>query len=98
MSAQTPRAPPTPVTAFLSPVLWQLNGPDKFYMYSVGITLLQMAFAPLRSDNGLIAFNKSLRERYNWDLNAWRRSMEKKGSREWVEGFQTLDTLASEFI
>jgi serine/threonine protein kinase len=93
MSAQTPRAPPTPVAAFLSPVLWQLNGPDKFYMYSVGITLLQMAFAPLRSDNGLIAFNKSLGERYNWDLNAWRRSMEKKGSREWVEGFQTLDAL-----
>lgn len=93
MSAQTPRAPPTPVAAFLSPVLWQLNGPDKFDMYSAGITLLQMAFAPLRSDNGLIAFNKSLGERHNWDLNAWRRSVEKKGSREWVEGFQTLDAL-----
>lgn len=93
MSAQTPRAPPTPVAAFLSPVLWQLNGPDKFDMYSAGITLLQMAFAPLRSDNGLIAFNKSLGERYNWDLNAWRRSVEKKGSKEWVEGFQTLDAL-----
>ncbi len=24
MSSQTPRAPPTPVAAFLSPVLWQL--------------------------------------------------------------------------
>lgn len=93
MSAQTPRAPPTPVAAFLSPVLWQLNGPDKFDMYSAGITLLQMAFAPLRSDNGLIAFNKSLGERFNWDLNAWRKSVEKKGSKEWIEGFQTLDAL-----
>ena len=73
MSSQTPRAPPTPVAAFLSPVLWQLNGPDKFDMYSAGITLLQMAFAPLRSDGQLIAFNKTLGERYKWDLNAWRR-------------------------
>ena len=92
MSAQTPRAPPTPVAAFLSPVLWRLNGPDKFDMYSAGITLLQMAFAPLRSDNGLIAFNKSL-ENFDWNLNAWRRSVEKKGSKEWSEGFQTLDAL-----
>jgi serine/threonine protein kinase len=93
MSAQTPRAPPTPVAALLSPVLWQLNGPDKFDMYSAGITLLQMAFAPLRSDNGLIAFNKSLGQRFDWDLNAWRRHIEKKGGKEWNEGFQTLDAL-----
>ena len=96
MSAQTPRAPPTPVAAFLSPVLWQLNGPDKFDMYSAGITLLQMAFAPLRTDNGLIAFNKMLGERFQWDLAAWRRSVEKKGGKEslqWAEGFQTLDAL-----
>ena len=93
MSAQTPTAPPQPVAAFLSPVLWQLNGPDKFDMYSAGITLLQMAFQPLRTDNGLIAFNKTLRDKFNWDLRAWRRSMEKKGAKEWVEGFQTLDAL-----
>lgn len=96
MSSQTPRAPPTPVAAFLSPVLWQLNGPDKFDMYSAGITLLQMAFAPLRTDNGLIAFNKALGERHQWNLRAWRRSVEKKGGKEslqWAEGFQTLDAL-----
>jgi serine/threonine protein kinase len=52
-----------------------------------------MAFAPLRTDNGLIAFNKTLGERFKWDLNAWRRSVEKKGSKEWAEGFQTLDAL-----
>lgn len=26
-------APPAPVAALLSPVLWQLNGPDRFDMY-----------------------------------------------------------------
>jgi hypothetical protein len=40
-------------------------------MYSVGITLLQMAFPALRSDNGVIAFNKRLKE-CGWDLNKWR--------------------------
>jgi serine/threonine protein kinase len=29
MSTQTPRAPPAPVAALLSPVLWQLNAPDR---------------------------------------------------------------------
>lgn len=93
MSAQTPRAPPQPVAALLSPILWRLNGPDKFDMYSAGITLLQMAFPPLRSDNGLINFNKVLGERYDWDLEAWRRSVEKKGGKEWKQGFETLDAL-----
>eukprot|EP00889_Picochlorum_renovo_P003143 jgi/Picre1/30173/NNA_005542.t1 len=52
-----------------------------------------MAFQPLRTDNGLIAFNKTLGDKFNGDLRAWRRSMEKKGAKEWVEGFQTLDAL-----
>lgn len=46
------------MAALLSPVLWRLNVPDRFDMYSVGVVLLQMAFPPLRSDNALIAFNK----------------------------------------
>ena len=39
---QTPRAPPPPVAAMLSPILWQLNTPDRFDMYSVGVMLLQV--------------------------------------------------------
>ena len=74
-------------------MLWQLNGPDKFDMYSAGITLLQMAFPPLRNDNGLVAFNKVLGEQHNWDLNSWRRSIEKRGGKDWMEGLQTLDAL-----
>lgn len=93
MPESTPRAPPAPVAAFLSPVLWQLNGPDRFDMYSVGITLLQLALPPLRNDNNLIAFNRNIKEVYNWDLKAWRAAMEKRQGKEWAEGFATLDAL-----
>jgi len=62
-------------------------------MYSAGITLLQMAFPLLRNDNTLISFNKALGEKYNWDLKEWRRAMEKRGSKEYREGFETLDAL-----
>jgi hypothetical protein len=46
------------VAALLSPVLWRLNTPDRFDMYSVGILFMQLVFAPIRNDNGLAAFNK----------------------------------------
>jgi hypothetical protein len=52
------RAPPRPLAALLSPILWRLNSPDRFDMYSAGITFMQLVFAPLQSDNGLAAFNK----------------------------------------
>lgn len=94
MSTQTPRAPPAPVAALLSPVLWQLNAPDRFDMFSVGVTLLQLAFPRLRNDNALVAFNKSMSEKHGWDLRSWRRSHENKGGAtrpEWAEGFATLD-------
>ena len=54
MSTQTPRAPPVPVAATLSPILWRLNNPDRFDMYSVGVMLLQLVFQPLRNDNSLV--------------------------------------------
>ena len=47
-AVQTPRAPPLPLAATLSPILWRLNSPDRFDMYSVGMLFLQMAFPPLR--------------------------------------------------
>lgn len=67
MSRQTAPPPPKPVAALLSPVLWQMEHPDKFDMYSVGVLFLQMAFPNLRSDNSLIAFNRRLQE-LGWDL------------------------------
>jgi hypothetical protein len=51
-------APPKPLAALLSPVLWNLFNPDRFDMYSVGVTLLQMACPNLRSDAALGAFRK----------------------------------------
>lgn len=60
MSTQTPKPPPKPVAAFLSPVLWRMNNPDRFDMWSVGVMMLQLAFPPLRNDNAIIAFNKRL--------------------------------------
>jgi len=69
---QTPRAPPLPVAAMLSPILWQLNNPDRFDMYSVGVLLLQMSMPVLRSDSALINFRRKL-EQCNFDLSNWRR-------------------------
>ncbi|KAK2998528.1 hypothetical protein RJ639_024400, partial [Escallonia herrerae] len=42
MSTQTPSAPSAPVAAALSPVLWQMNVPDRFDIYSTGLIFLQM--------------------------------------------------------
>jgi len=88
MSTQTPRPPPKPVAAFLSPVLWRMENPDRFDMYSCGVTLLQMAFPALRSDNAIIAFNRRL-EALNWDLRRWR--LEEEGKKGFAEGFELLD-------
>jgi serine/threonine protein kinase len=93
MSTQTPRAPPLPVAALLSPILWRLNSPDRFDMYSVGILFLQMVFPNLRSDNNLVAFNRKL-QAFDYDVRAWRRSVQKRnsgaGSRDYQEGFEIL--------
>ncbi|GFH05756.1 thylakoid associated Ser/Thr-protein kinase stt7 [Haematococcus lacustris] len=37
MSTQTPRPPPAPVAAFLSPILWQMEHPDRFDMRLEGL-------------------------------------------------------------
>lgn len=58
MSTQTPRAPVAPLAAFLSPILWTMEKPDRFDVFSAGMVLLQMVFPKLKSDNNLIAFNR----------------------------------------
>ncbi|GMH10039.1 hypothetical protein Nepgr_011880 [Nepenthes gracilis] len=68
---ETPVPPPEPVAAFLSPILWQLNSPDLFDMYSAGIVLLQMAIPTLRSTAGLKNFNLEIKA-LRYDLNQWR--------------------------
>lgn len=68
---ETPRPPPEPIAAFLSPILWQLNSPDLFDMYSAGIVLLQMAIPTLRSTAGLKNFKSEIKA-VKYDLNKWR--------------------------
>ena len=69
---QTPRPPPKPVAAFLSPILWAMEQPDRFDMYSVGKVMLQLTFPHLVNDDRLCAFNKRLAE-LKFDLAAWRK-------------------------
>lgn len=68
---ETPKPPPEPIAAILSPILWQLNSPDLFDMYSAGITLLQMAIPTLRSAASLKNFNSEIKT-VGYDLKKWR--------------------------
>jgi serine/threonine protein kinase len=91
MSTQTPEAPPTPVALALSPILWQLNAPDRFDSYSAGVTLLQMCLPSLRPDNNLINFRRILEENGE-SLTDWRNKLPSRaGKGADAEGFEVLD-------
>lgn len=90
MSTQTPSAPSAPVATALSPVLWQMNLPDRFDIYSAGLIFLQMAFPSLRSDGNLIQFNRQLK-RCEYDLVSWRKTVEPRANLELRRGFELLD-------
>ncbi|XP_068651673.1 serine/threonine-protein kinase STN7, chloroplastic-like [Aristolochia californica] len=90
MSTQTPSAPSAPVATALSPVLWQMNLPDRFDIYSAGLIFLQMAFPYLRRDSSLIQFNRQLK-RCGYDMVAWRNSVEPRASPDLRRGFELLD-------
>ncbi|KAJ4959895.1 hypothetical protein NE237_019805 [Protea cynaroides] len=90
MSTQTPSAPSAPVATALSPVLWQMNLPDRFDIYSTGLIFLQMAFPSLRTDSSLIQFNRQLK-RCGYDLVAWRKTVEPRASPELRRGLELLD-------
>ncbi|XP_028774690.1 serine/threonine-protein kinase STN8, chloroplastic [Neltuma alba] len=68
---ETPNPPPEPIAAFLSPILWQLNSPDLFDMYSAGVVLLQMAIPSLRSPAALKNFKLEIKT-CQYDLIKWR--------------------------
>ncbi|GER29856.1 kinase family protein [Striga asiatica] len=90
MSTQTPSAPSAPVATALSPVLWQLNLPDRFDIYSAGLIFLQMAFPALRTDSALIQFNRQLK-RCDYDLTEWRKTVGPRASSDLRRGFELLD-------
>lgn len=68
---ETPTPPAEPIAAIFSPVLWLLNSPDLFDMYSAGIILMQMAVPSLRSTPALKNFNSELKTA-SYNLNTWR--------------------------
>lgn len=92
MSRQTPEAPPLLLALTLSPVLWQLNLPDRFDMYSMGVTLLQMCIPQLRKDDDLVKFREDIKRNGN-DMNGWRASIPnwRMSKPQWREGFEILD-------
>ncbi|EPS63613.1 hypothetical protein M569_11170, partial [Genlisea aurea] len=90
MSTQTPSAPSVPFATALSPVLWQLNLPDRFDIYSTGLIFLQMAFPSLRADGALIQFNRQLKK-LDYDLRLWRGTAEPRANAELRRGFELVD-------
>ena len=92
MSTQTPTAPPAPIALLLSPILWQLNVPDRFDMYSAGLVMLQLAFPELRRDGPLQQFRK-LMTATGHDVYAYRNQVLKKyrGNNAMREGVAMLD-------
>lgn len=92
MSTQTPTAPPAPIALLLSPILWQLNVPDRFDMYSAGLVLLQLAFPELRRDGPLQQFRKMMTTNGH-DVYAYRNQVLKRyrGNNAMREGVAMLD-------
>eukprot|EP00897_Mesotaenium_endlicherianum_P006308 jgi/Mesen1/5705/ME000288S04910 len=68
----TPPLPPDPICSMLSPLLWMLNTPDRFDLYSAGVIFMQLCLKPLRHEAGLDTFNADLKK-HKYDLDKWRR-------------------------
>lgn len=90
MSRLTPEAPPPFLAAILSPVLWRLERPDRFDSYAAGLSLLQLCFPALRSDDAIVAFQKKLAA-CGGDLDKWAEEVGARKSRDYAEGFEVLD-------
>eukprot|EP00250_Pteridium_aquilinum_P007032 c16830_g1_i1 orf=456-2963(+) len=71
MPTSTPSLPPDPLCSLVSPVLWHLNTPDRFDLYSAGLILMQLSMKSLRHDAGMQAFNTELK-RNGYNLQSWR--------------------------
>eukprot|EP00667_Euglena_gracilis_P003994 EG_transcript_4006 len=91
MSSSTAAPPPAPLALAFAPVLWALESPDRFDVYSLGVMFLQMCFAKLRSDRELTEFNAALADTYRHDLQAWRDAEERRRRWDFADGFQLLD-------
>ena len=60
-----------PVALAAGSAAWLKHKPDRFDMYSAGVVMMQLALPSLRTNSGLVTFNKSLK-RFGYDLFLWR--------------------------
>lgn len=60
-----------PVALAAGSAAWVQHKPDRFDMYSAGVVMMQLALPSLRTNSGLITFNRSLK-RCGYDLFLWR--------------------------
>ena len=60
-----------PVALAAGSAAWLQHKPDRFDMYSAGIVMMQLALPSLRTNSGLVTFNKGLK-RCGYDLFLWR--------------------------
>ncbi|GAB5358535.1 hypothetical protein AAMO2058_000466700 [Amorphochlora amoebiformis] len=80
----TPKPPPSPIAALLSPLIWIQHQPDKFDTYSAGVILAQMSVPGIRNMDPK-QFARTLVS-YDQDVADWR--LRAAGSLGW----DVLDT------
>ncbi|MCO5548512.1 hypothetical protein L7F22_001972 [Adiantum nelumboides] len=73
MPTSTPNLPPDPWCSLISPLLWRLNTPDRFDLYSAGLILIQLSMKSMRHDTGMQTFNTELKQN-GYNLKKWRAS------------------------
>ncbi|CAM6127347.1 unnamed protein product [Calypogeia fissa] len=77
MPEETPIPPAAPLAAILSPLVCIMNSPDLFDTYSVGVILMQLACASLRTPIGLQVFKNEMAAS-DYNLDRWRKTTKMK--------------------
>jgi len=95
MPENTPSAPPEPLAILLSPILWLVNKPDRFDMFSIGLVFLQMLMPRMRNRSGLKEFNNALK---NCDLNIGEVRKSGRGGFEWNNLDEASLSLVSQML
>ncbi|XP_024525241.1 serine/threonine-protein kinase STN8, chloroplastic [Selaginella moellendorffii] len=72
MPTRTPRLPPDPLCSLISPLIWLLNTPDRFDVFSAGLVMMQLSVKSLRHESAMKHFSGELK-RAGYDLNKWRK-------------------------
>eukprot|EP00471_Norrisiella_sphaerica_P007315 CAMPEP_0184480462 /NCGR_PEP_ID=MMETSP0113_2-20130426/1965_1 /TAXON_ID=91329 /ORGANISM="Norrisiella sphaerica, Strain BC52" /LENGTH=498 /DNA_ID=CAMNT_0026858965 /DNA_START=218 /DNA_END=1714 /DNA_ORIENTATION=- len=95
MPESTPEPPVEPVAVALSPFLWLLNKPDRFDVYSAGLTFLQMLLPRMRARTGLKEFNNAMKSN-EYSLDGVRKSG--RGGFQWESVDPAAYSLLSQML